>query len=91
MRWLSYLLPGLYLALCGASIVILFISTEPLAALYALFLAWPWSFVLELVGSDQFLVNVALVTVSFLINAAILYAASLLIIAAMCSALARDG
>jgi hypothetical protein len=76
MRWICLLAPGAYLVLCAASIAALFISTEPLVGLYAVFLAWPWSFVLEfVVAGDSFLVNMALIAAAFLINAALLYAA----------------
>lgn len=79
MRWLCLILPGAYLLLCAASLVVLFVSTEPLVGIYAVFLAWPWDFVFELVGSGSFAVNVALVAAAFLVNAMLLYAACRLV------------
>ncbi len=80
MRWVCYIAPAIYLALCVASVAVLFISTEPLVGLYALFLAWPWSFVvLDTVNSSSMVVNIALVAAAFALNAAILYGVSRLL------------
>ncbi len=73
MRWLCYLAPALYLMLCATSVAALFFSTEPLVGLYAVFLAWPWTFVFDMVNSSSFLVNIALAASAFLANAALLF------------------
>ncbi len=73
MRWLCYLVPALYLALCAASVAALFFSTEPLVGIYVVFLAWPWAFLIDMVASSSFVVNIALVAGIFLVNAALLF------------------
>lgn len=77
MRWLVFLLPALYLLLCAAAIIAVFISTEPLVGLYAVLLAWPWMFVLDWVVSDSLAVNLAAFAAVFALNAYLLYLLSL--------------
>lgn len=73
MRVLSFLVPGLYLTACVASVVAVFLSSEALTGLYVILLAWPWTFLFDLVGSGSFVVNIAIAVLAFGLNAAILH------------------
>ena len=72
VKWVIWGIPALYLAVCAHSIWIIFSASDGLAGLWAMFLAWPWSFIPGYLTEDAFLGNIVRISLAFTLNAAVL-------------------
>ena len=72
MKWVILGIPALYLAVCAHSVWIIFNASDGLAGLWAMFLAWPWSFIPGYLADDAFLGNIVRICLAFALNAALL-------------------